>query len=136
MKTIKITLAILLMGSTVAVSSCNKYEEGPSLSLRTKKARLAGEWDMVAYSNGGVEVADTDSDYVTFEKDGTFKFSMEDGTSMTGKWEFANDKEAITMTYDNSTITGTSTILKLTNDELWIKDTEGTEEYITKMEKK
>ena len=27
--------------------SCGKYEDGPSFSLRTKKARLTGEWELV-----------------------------------------------------------------------------------------
>ena len=43
MRTLKLTTLLLALTLVFGSTSC-KYEDGPSLSLRTKKARLAGEW--------------------------------------------------------------------------------------------
>jgi hypothetical protein len=38
------TIAILCIGITSTYTSCKKYDEGPALSLKSKKARVANEW--------------------------------------------------------------------------------------------
>jgi hypothetical protein len=44
MKKVLASLAIVaLLAGSVSVAGCGKYEEGPSISLRTKKARVVGE---------------------------------------------------------------------------------------------
>lgn len=35
--------------------SCKKYEEGPSFSLKTVKARLSGEWQIEKYTVNGID---------------------------------------------------------------------------------
>lgn len=45
MKRTRLLLAIAFAISVVFIS-CGKYEEGPSISLRTKKARLTGVWEI------------------------------------------------------------------------------------------
>ncbi len=47
----KFTAAFFLMASLLC--SCNKYEDGPALSLHTKKARVAGSWDLVYFTTDG-----------------------------------------------------------------------------------
>ena len=102
--------------------SCSKYEEGPSFSLRTKKSRIVGEWEVVrvgneTYPQNGYSLE------MTFEKDGDFEFNYSDGTysyGYTGDWEFSNDKEELEITIDNE-ITKFE-ILRLTNKELWFED--------------
>ncbi len=43
----KITVAVLMLG-TLALESCKKGEGDPALSLRSRKARFAGEWTVSA----------------------------------------------------------------------------------------
>jgi hypothetical protein len=50
-----ILAAVAIVGSVV-MTSCSKYEEGPSLSLRSKKARLAGEWSVSNVTLNGTDV--------------------------------------------------------------------------------
>jgi len=128
MKTLKFLAAGAILGSTIlATPSCGKYEEGPGFSLRTKKARLAGDWDMVEYIDAdGTSTKDNDDDFITFEKDGTYKYT-DGSTSMNGTWEFTDDKEKIRVTYTsgNLSISNDATIVRLTNKELWTKDSDG-----------
>jgi hypothetical protein len=109
--------------------SCSKYEDGPSFSLRTKKARLAGDWEVVrigneTYPQGGYSLE------MTFEKDGDFEFGYSDGTysfSYLGDWEFASDKEEIDIDVDNDILT--FEILRLTNSEVWLENKIDNEEW-------
>lgn len=48
-------------------TSCKKYEEGPLLSLRTKNARLTGEWKLVSYSR----ITTNNTETTTTSYDGT-----------------------------------------------------------------
>ncbi len=136
MKKFNLAIATLLVaGAGLTVSSCGKYEEGPGISLMTKKMRLTGEWDTKSVTYGSVSQQDTDEDaYITFEKDGTFKIS-DNGIEYTGTWAFSNDKEGIAASFTNGSITTTyqRTILRLTNKELWMEDSNG---YIYKAEKR
>lgn len=132
----KLLIAFGLLSAIVfSIPSCGKYEEGPGMSLLTKKKRLSREWDAKEYvSASGVTTADTDTDIITFEKDGAFKVTF-DGTSFSGTWEFTSDKEKIktVITILNQTTTDEITILRLTNKEFWTKDSDGD---ITKFEAK
>ncbi|PHR45439.1 MAG: hypothetical protein COA32_13420 [Fluviicola sp.] len=130
MKTIKI-LSLALLAMTFVLGSCSKYEEGPAFSLRTKKARLAGEWKADKYidSNGNEENANDDGT-IEFTKDNTF-IVKSGNFSTTGTWEFTKDKEYVEteFTYTSGGVTVTETneskILRLKNDELWLEDEDG-----------
>ena len=50
--------------------SCSKYEDGPGISLRTKKARLTGTWE-IAKINGQNPDLFEDWEF-EFEKNGDF----------------------------------------------------------------
>lgn len=49
---------ILLVLSVLLLFGCKKYEEGPSISFRTKKARLTNAWNIErkVFPNGTEEV--------------------------------------------------------------------------------
>lgn len=111
-------------------SSCSKYEDGPKFSLRTKKARLTGEWEVVrigneTYPQNGYTLE------MTFEKDGDFEFKYSySGYSYTysGDWAFTSDKEDIVINYDNFVgNTQMYEILRLKNDEVWLEDPQNNE---------
>ena len=133
MKTLKLA-TLLLAGALVFGSSSWKYEDGPALSLRTKKARVAGEWeiDKIINADGTEESTSTsgvESTY-TFEKDGTGTSTITGSflgqtvsEKSTFKWEFTDSKKKIKIT-DEDGEANEGTIMRLTNDEMWIKDTD------------
>ncbi len=108
-------------------SSCSKYEEGPSISLRTKTARLTGEWNMTKIDHASPE---SGWKYVMeFEKDGDFSLVISfDGDSEVylGEWEWTNDKESIEVVIDGDDPEEWD-ITRLTNDEFWFEDTSNIE---------
>ncbi|MCC6701316.1 MAG: hypothetical protein IT221_07315 [Fluviicola sp.] len=141
MKTKTILTLATVVAATTFLASCGKYEDGPGFTLLTKKARLTGEWDIKEYVDGsdGSVVAETSSDTYLIEKDGTITIKS-GNVSTKGTWEFVSDKEQLSVTvpvvifgvtYSEPEI---STITRLTNKELWIKDTDGSGD-VTKLEK-
>lgn len=129
-KIVTISLAVLLIGG-VALTSCGKYEEGPALSLMSKKARVAGTWEVEAYFENGV---DKTSDYrqgvssetIVYEKDGTYtsSYTTPIGTfNDAGTWEFINDKlEIKSQSNTSGSDPDTAVIVRLKNKEMWMKE--------------
>lgn len=107
--------------------SCSKYEEGPSFSLRTKKSRIVGEWEVVRIGNETYP-QNSYSLEMTFEEDGDFEFNYSYGAysyGYQGEWEFSNDKEDLEVTIESQV--NEWEILRLTNKELWFEDETNTE---------
>lgn len=105
------------------------------MSLRTKKARLTGVWDTKSYVDAdGTTSTDTDESTIEFTKDGNVTVNSNDPDfpfALTGQWEFSDDKEQLKITFSGDT--EAQTIVRLTNKELWLKDSDGD---ISKSEKK
>jgi hypothetical protein len=106
--------------------SCGKYEEGPSLSLRSKASRIDGSWKVEKYTEDGTDLT---SDYATltfeFTKDGSFTISdnyLGQVFSETGSWELTSNNEDLTFTFSDGT-TDVYKILRLTNSDFWISQT-------------
>ncbi|MBN8701670.1 MAG: hypothetical protein J0M08_01270 [Bacteroidetes bacterium] len=111
MKKQVIILLTAVLASTMLFDSCKKGENDPFLSLRSRKARLVGEWKLTAgeetyTSSNSVSSTTTSRTYDgsnrtsttngsssttayveswTFEKDGTYKMSA-NGGSGAGVW--------------------------------------------------
>lgn len=120
-------LSLALVGTAVVdLQSCKKYEEGPGFSLRSKTARLVGEWELVDGDN-----YDRDDELLyEFEKDGDFTAEYEYDSyygDVTGKvrgdWQWLAGKETIEIELDSHTIE--YTIIKLKNTELILEDEDG-----------
>jgi hypothetical protein len=45
---------LALLAIAITFGSCGKYEDGPNISLRTKKARVAGNWKVVKVTINGI----------------------------------------------------------------------------------
>ena len=58
------TVGKLVIGFALLVIGfgCKKYEDGPGLSLRTKKARATAEWIVKTFTSNGVDVLNSKSD--------------------------------------------------------------------------
>ncbi|MEX0965641.1 MAG: hypothetical protein WD077_00250 [Bacteroidia bacterium] len=136
-RTHKFSLAAIASAAILFnVQSCKKYEDGPRISLKSKKARLVGEWELekpITSPFGEVNMI------IEFEKDGDFELLLEitysypgySGTydyEVTGEWEFEDNKENIELDFDDGGGKTEWEILRLTSKELWI-EAEGGEEY-------
>ena len=118
---------VLIFAQSLIFSGCGKYEDGPGFSLRTKKARLTGEWEVVEVDGDKVK----DGSTIEFNKDGTFKVDYGSSTSK-GDWNWEKGKTEIELDYDKGGKTEFE-ILRLTNKELWVEDEYKTEIYFEKV---
>ena len=125
-------LVILLLTST----ACQKYPEGPLLSIHSKTERVANQWKVAQALDNGQDIT---SDYSQYE----LNLTKKGGANLTakyvvlgstfeyvteGKWVFVNDKEKISFDYDNNDADGVYRILKLEEDEMWLKEDTGSKE--------
>lgn len=127
MKTIsKILIAAFIISGTF-LSSCSKYEEGPALSLRTKKGRITNNWKLVKYISNGVDVPlGTTTITIDIKKDDTYSMSYGSYTEV-GTWAFSSSKEEVTFTGNASSTADKHTIIKLKGKEFWTKQVDGTD---------
>jgi hypothetical protein len=133
MKKISIILFAVVSMALVTFSSCGKYEEGPGISLRSKKSRVVNTWVIEKYLENGVDLTSQvlpflGSYSVEYKKDETFEV-LTDGMREIGKWSFDSKKENLEMMYDGSTSKDLAKIIRLTNDELWLVEDDGTDKY-------
>lgn len=117
------------------LSSCGKYEDGPGLSLRSKKARVEGEWKLSSQTyNGANEPLDADDkdDTYTFTKDGKVEIQDPGNTTITGDWVFDSKKENITITFTTLGFSFSQKvkILELRNNQMKWEYTEGNDKYV------
>ncbi len=136
----KINLLILFILPLVAgsvFSGCNKYEDGPKISMRSKKARVSNTWriDQVFETENGTKT-DKTTDYktayfnysMTIRKEGNYTISYRpyniSDYNETGSWEFGADKNNLVFINSNgnsSTIGTVWEIYRLKEDELWMR---------------
>lgn len=127
-------LFLIALAMFALFASCKKYDDGPRLSLRTKKARIVNTWqfDKVISSSGSTVTSLYDDMTIAFTKDGKY-IETQQNSLRTGTWELIEDKEKIKITYDGSNaIPGELTIRRLTNTEFWFEN--GNQTYYCKPE--
>jgi hypothetical protein len=126
MKNFKNLTYVTLAGVTaMGVSSCGKYEDGPGFSLLSKKARVVGDWEVKSI---GADVFGSEySVDLSFEKNGSLMFTysynyqgVSESYSYAGSWDFASDKEQLSMIIDGEI--QLFEIKRLTNNEMWLDD--------------
>jgi len=140
MKSMSKITVLLIMVAFVAVS-CGKYEEGPKISLASKNARLINTWKIdEVFKNGAAQTvtADEKDDYYEVKKDGVLSVTfVSSGYTMTyaGTWEFTADNANLRLAYTGSLLgipfssDEEYSILRLTSDELWLEQVEGSNTY-------
>lgn len=125
----KIKVFVLSLFVVVAgLTACGKYEEGPGVSLRSKKARFVNTWLVEAIELNGKNIA-TDLasagvlfNEVEFKEDGSY-FERYTGATDKGKWEFADGKEKVKFTPEAVGAVATEgTIKKLKENSMWIEE--------------
>lgn len=127
-KYLAILLTFALLGGII---SCGKYEEGPSLSLRTKKARISNNWKPVKVISNFIEdtAALNNETRVEFTRENVFRIFVDSSESwVTGEWEFSEDKERVIGTYAvpfAGEFKWDRRIIRLTVDEFWVERSNG-----------
>lgn len=97
-KTLIALTTVIALGSVV--TSCKKGENDPFLSLRTRKARVVGEWKVVSSSS---EYVETDGNKTTSTFDGTTLTEVDyDASSGNSSTTTSTQTEEWTFNKDNS----------------------------------
>lgn len=127
----KFLLFALFALTLVPFNSCKKYEEGPALSLLSKKQRAANTWNIVKYYENGTDKTEDSklvfTDFVLIMDKNNMKYSksfkalglLPYGES--GSWKFSSDQSSLEFTPDNTSIAAYNwKIIKLKETELGV----------------
>ena len=127
----KITFILLLFS---IFNGC-KYEDGPSISIRTKKHRAVNTWHIDQVFESGVDRTDdyknTFVNYkIELKKDNSYELTYRPFNfgeyKETGTWDFSGDKVFIMFTPKDGKVANPWKILRLTETETWvIQDIDG-----------
>ena len=135
------TNILLLCFSIIVIQfldGCKKYEEGPRISLKSKKERISNHWLLTKYlENGQVPTSYTSSWDIDIKTNGDYITYTDYSSSgeIIGTWRFSSDKEKITFT-EMGGDSYTFTILKLKEKELWLEEKDGNDTYELHLEPK
>ena len=126
------TLALAMMLPT----GCKKYEDGPLMSLRSKKGRIANTWLAESVLKNGVDstmyFAAAGSELV-MEKDGSVTATIyrtngvqSDTTNSEGRWELHEKNEVFALILTDLKTSEVDTnwwyITRLKEKEFWLRD--------------
>ena len=122
-------LTIVLGSAMMVVQSCQKYEEGPFISLRTRTERISNQWKVENYKINETDYTSLVSSYnETFSKSGAYSYSW---TLLNGEgtWAFQNKDKEVKLTGNGDHTSRTLYILKLQEKELWYYWMEGSNKH-------
>jgi len=129
MKKATIYLSLLLILAT----ACKKYEEGPTISLRSKEKRLCQTWELHEFTKDGEPAGVSHLKYKwQFHKDGVFILFRSNNDSgsweteeLSSKWKWDADKDKLEVEAINAPNFWTSyEIKKLKYKELVLERTD------------
>jgi len=126
------TTASILASITLATLSvgCGKYDDGPDFSLRSRNERIANTWNVENATKGGSDVTSFFTQYeLKMSKDGeatlSANYALGDLTfefATSGSWELVNKDEDLKLDFENNDADETYEILRLKEDELWLRE--------------
>ena len=119
-------LFLTMVTGILCFTNCSKYDDGPSLSLKTKSSRLCRNWEVVKIDH---EYADGVEIYLQFKDNGDFIVQVIDDLGggqkeyMTfyGDWQWEYDKEALEIDLEDEDPM-VWWVQRLTSSELWFED--------------
>ena len=126
-------------------SGCRKYEDGPTFSLRSKKARVVNNWDAHTVARNNIDETEFYDEYnLNFNDNGEIIWTVKKATDtvatvLTAQWELASVKEQIKLTFSDIPTPGETTllymdILKLEEKEMWLRFLQGGDYYNIQMD--
>lgn len=122
---------------SVMLIACTKYENGPDFALKTKKERISNNWVLnEAVHLSGDDTRAFSAIYPEYQfnigQDDTYTLfyrpSETEHYSEKGHWKFSSDKLHFTTTCDSGAETDYH-ILRLANNELWVRFTDNSNEW-------
>jgi len=121
--------ALILIFST----SCKKYEDGPLVNLTSKNQRVANTWTVDRAYDNGQEVTDDFDNYelyTTIDGDAKLEADYSFGSvrfeyETNGTWSFEDSKENLSLDFENDDADNKFQILKLTEDEMHLREIGG-----------
>ena len=131
----KIAFITALVLSTMFIESCKKYPDGPSLSFRTRTARVANTWKVSSCTINGTDFTSTYTNInysETYDKSGAYSYSSSLGNG-SGKWAFENKDTQIKRNGVSGQSSEDMTILKLKEVEFWFSFVDGGSTYVFHM---
>jgi hypothetical protein len=119
-----------VIGFTFILPSCKKYEEGPALSLRSKKERISNTWVIESAFRNNVNISDAYKDFIlTMNKNGSatlqlkvIVFSSEIFLQTDGTWTLEEFNENLRLNFENNDYDRYYEIIKLKENELWLRE--------------
>jgi len=137
-KTVSVAL-MAVFALSLSFIGCKKYQEGPGISLSSKKGRVAAVWKVSeSYNDGALDTCTSDcaasraASSMEYTKDGKYTSTsvwVTNGAASpavvtTGNWELSTDKMSIMINPDaDSPDEGyywNEYILKLKGKEMWV----------------
>lgn len=130
MKTATFNLFSVIVVCGLALTSCSKYEYGPEFTLLTKKQRVTNSWEVDrAYENGDDVTSSYEAYDLVLSKDQSATLTATYGGSdaqvifaTNGTWEFLDQGGQLYLDMENDDADQTYFILRLTDDELWLRE--------------
>lgn len=124
-------LKVLCVFSVVVgiTAGCQKYEDGPAISIIPKEERVANTWVVAQALADNQDVTDQYDQYELYLTRGgdvelTAKYTIFGTTYTTdtdGTWQFTNNKDNISFDYEDDDQDAEYQILKLTEKEMWLR---------------
>lgn len=115
------TIVFMTFVFIAASVSCTKYEDGPILTFRSKKTRIANTWkyeSIIYVEQNSVVTENLPTIEFTCNKDGSYS----DNEDSVGTWKFSGEVDLIISKSKNSVTTETKwEIIKLAKKQLWLR---------------
>jgi hypothetical protein len=130
-------IILILFAVVLTVTSCSKYDDGPTVSLFSREDRVTNSWIYTTAYRNGLNITlgeQTNSQQysestIGFADDGRFSFVDVYRDSLTirgdGFWEFIEDDEKLQLTYDDSGLVRILKINRLERSYLWLEENLG-----------
>ncbi len=118
-------LVVAILGSTLLVTSCNKYEEGSNFSLLTAHARMVNTWTIESYTINNVSQPLNTTNVYKLDKEGKATLTVSLGVlqvSDYGTWALSSDKKQLILIDSAGTISNYE-IVQLKNKDLKVRKT-------------
>lgn len=120
---------IALAAVALMAVGCNKYDDGPGVSLIPRTERVANRWVIEKAISDGQDVTSSFDQYVltlTTDKAATLVanytlFGIVISNETSGTWSFANDQEELVLDFEDNAADATYQINRLTQKELWLR---------------
>ena len=120
---------------TRTATACKKYEDGPGLSFRSKKKRIANTWKALSFHKNGVDSTMyyiSEGSELNLEEDGTVSLTIyqnlgnPDTVNAEGRWELHEKDKAfaliLTDLKTNEVDTTAWWIARLKEKEFWLRE--------------